>query len=100
MTNKTINDLLWKLRDSLMSEGFYTVAIFKDLYEIQSLVSQAEFDVHRLSLEVEHLRAENMRLEVAKAMLEPDKEYKWYIEDKFGQEELQAEFETELRVAI
>lgn len=94
-----LNARFYALQDKFMDRGFYSAELFTEFRDLQQVAFQSEFDVHRLTQEVEHLRAENMRLEVAKAMLEPDKEYTWFIEQKLGQEELQANFIPETRLS-
>lgn len=86
-----LNERYYALQDKFMDRGFYSADLFTEFRQLQQEAFQAEFDVHRLTLEVEHLRAENTRLEVAKAMLEPDREYTWVVEQKLGLETLHYE---------
>jgi hypothetical protein len=77
-----------------MDKGFYSADLFTEFRQLQQEAFQNQFDVHRLTLEVEHLRAENMRLEVAKAMAEP--EYMTEIKQRHEQEDYMANFIPEL----
>lgn len=95
-----LNARYYALQDKFMDRGFYSADLFTEFRQLQQEAFQAEFDVHRLTLEVEHLRTENMRLEVAKAMLEPDREYACVVEQKLGQEALETEHKRVLGVAV
>lgn len=90
-----LNARYYALQDKFMDRGFYSADLFTEFRQLQQEAFQAEFDVHRLTLEVEHLRTENMRLEVAKAMAEP--EYMTEIKQRHEQEDYMANNKYELQ---
>lgn len=95
-----LNARFWALQDTLMNKGCYDPELFTEIRAIQTEASLLAFNAHYYKTNYELLQAENLRLEVDKAMLEPDREFNWEISQREGQEELVAECKAELGVAI